>query len=92
MSEPQRTLGWTLADESEFDFVTVELVHGLHEHYPRCPRCQARVHCPAASGAIDAVVEWITARRLLSRALLLRRCQAELDAELGVFLGGSDAA
>jgi hypothetical protein len=80
------------SDESEFDFVTVELVHGLYEHYARCARCQAHVRCPATEEAIGAVVEWITARRLLSRALFLRNCQAELDAELGIFLGGRDVA
>jgi hypothetical protein len=74
---PTRRVGWTAADAAELDVLIWALVEGVPEHRARCKRCEAQTRtgfsCPAVGEAIEAVLGWVAARRLLSRAEYLRR-------------------
>ena len=74
---PHRSLGWTEADQAELDALIWELVSRVPEHRARCSRCEAEARtgfpCLHVGEAIDAVLGWVDARRLLSRAQYLRR-------------------
>jgi hypothetical protein len=76
--EPARLpLGWTEADRAELDALVWELVTLIPEHRARCPLCEdetrTRLPCPRVNEAIQAVLDWVVRRRLLSRAEYLRR-------------------
>jgi hypothetical protein len=73
-------LGWTAADQAELDAVTWALLRGLSDHAERCSLCLERLDCPSAQAAVDACVDWLTARQLLSRAEWLRERQLDLEA------------
>ena len=81
-----RPVWWTKADQSEFDMVFREFWTLLHDHRARCPRCQTERRtgrpCPRPEQALDEVLEWLSRRRLLSRAQYLRRLQDREDARI----------
>jgi hypothetical protein len=66
---------WTDADQAELDALVWALVRDYYEtHRPRCPRCQEGYPpCPQLREAVEAITDWLTLRRLLSRAKWLRR-------------------
>jgi hypothetical protein len=80
MSRPTNArlpLGWTEADRAEPAVLVWELVTLTQEHRARCPLCEdetrTRLPCPHVVEAIQAVLDWVVRRRLLSRADYLRR-------------------
>ena len=77
---PDQPPWWTEADQAELDALTRALVDGVFDHRPRCASC-AREHppCPHVNQAIEAVVEWRTAREVYSRARWLRLQREALD-------------
>jgi DNA-binding helix-hairpin-helix protein with protein kinase domain len=67
---------WTAADAAELDAVAWQLVHSYADHLDRCPACAcADRSCRALQHALDAITDWLTARRLLSQAEYLRRLE-----------------
>jgi hypothetical protein len=71
-----RPTWWTDADAAELDVVAWQLVHSYTDHLNRCPACaRGDRSCRALQRALDAITEWLSFRRLLSRAEYLRRLE-----------------
>jgi hypothetical protein len=70
--------GWTDADQAEWAVLAHELAQGSIQHHERCSVCASvgGYPCPGMRKAWEIAEEWLTGRRLLSRAQHLR---AELD-------------
>jgi hypothetical protein len=83
---------WTTADQAEFDVLAYALVDGVLRHRDRCAACAtcgSAVYCERVSVAIEAVLDWLSLRSLVSRAEWLRRRHlyarlAELEEVSGV--------
>ena len=66
---------WTDADQAELDVIVNKLVEATLAHR-ECARCRERpAWCPPMEAAFEAVLNWLRARRLLSRAEYLRARQ-----------------
>lgn len=66
------SLGWTHADQAEWDAVCWTLVNGIARHKPRCRACLEHRYCEGSEAAISEAVDWLYGRRLLSKAQWLR--------------------
>lgn len=65
----------TPADLAELDVLVWALVTGIEEHRPKCGACVRGDPCPSVRRAIDEVLDWRTARLLLTQAERLREHQ-----------------
>lgn len=64
---------WTQADQAELDVLLWALCDGYQTHRQQCARCADEYPpCPHVGKAIQEIVDWRTARTLLSRAEHLR--------------------
>jgi hypothetical protein len=72
---------WTPADQAELDAFAYGLVDAVDAHKAAgCEVCAVGYPpCPVVTEAIERVVEWREARRLLSLATWLRARQDERD-------------
>jgi len=77
---------WTEADDAELSALVWELVDGIADHRPRCASCAryaaGGIPCAHIGRAVQAVLDWIYGRELLSRARWFRYRRDEL--ELGI--------
>jgi len=62
----------TAADLAELDVLVWALVTGVEEHRPKCGACVRGDPCPSVSRAIREVLDWRSARLLLTQAERLR--------------------
>jgi hypothetical protein len=71
------TVVWTPADQAELDVLAHELVRVVFDHREGCETCQVGGECrrlhEGLRDALDAIMDWKTARELRSRAERLRR-------------------
>lgn len=70
------SLWFTEADHAELDVIAYELVRRVFDHQEVCETCAARTECvqlrEGLRDALDAIVDWRTARELRSKAEWLR--------------------
>lgn len=74
------TGSWSSADEAELDVLIWALADGYFRHRAQCARCDGPLPSPHVGRAIDEVLDWRTARQLLTRAEALRAAAYEAAA------------